>query len=107
MYMTDGDLCRLLRDLQRALAPGGLIILKDNVIDVVKGPKGLTDGRYIVDEEDASVSRTRDHLLELVREAGLSVVAATTANLESEELPACLSANGWEEMHPVAMLALR
>mmetsp|Transcript_24746 Transcript_24746/g.77780 ORF Transcript_24746/g.77780 Transcript_24746/m.77780 type:complete len:138 (+) Transcript_24746:1960-2373(+) len=83
MYLTDSDLRRLLADCQRALAPGGLLILKDNVIDVVRGPKGLVDGRYMVDEQDASVSRTRDHLLELVGQAGLSVVASTDANLES------------------------
>ena len=107
MYLTDDDLRRLLRDCQRALAPEGFIVLKDNVIDVVKGPKGLVDGRYMVDEEDASVSRTRDHLLHLISEVGMSVVASMTANLESEELAECLSVNGWEEMHPVAMLAIR
>jgi protein N-terminal methyltransferase len=107
MYLTDSDLCRLLADCQRALAPGGLIILKDNVIDEVRGPKGLVDGRYMVDEEDASVSRTRHHLLQLVGQAGLSVIASTDADLRSEELSTCLSANGWTEMHPVVMLAMR
>ena len=107
MYLTDDDLTRLLADCQRALAPGGLIVLKDNVIDEVKGSKGLLEGRYMVDEEDASVSRTRSHLLDLVHEAGLSLVDSATADLESQELSTCLSANGWAEMHPVAMLALR
>lgn len=107
MYLTDDDLIRLLRECQRALTPEGVIVLKDNVIDQVKGPKGLVDGRYMVDEEDASVSRTREHLLHVIAQAGLSVVASTTANLESEELSACLSVNQWEEMHPVAILALR
>jgi murein tripeptide amidase MpaA/SAM-dependent methyltransferase len=107
MYLTDDDLRRLLADCKRALAPGGVLVLKDNVIDEVRGAKGLVDGRYMVDEEDASVSRTRDHLLRLVGQAGLSVVAATDANLESEELSTCLSVNGWTEMHPVVMLAMR
>ena len=84
-----------------------MIVLKDNVIDELKGPKGLVDGRYVVDELDASVSRTRSHLLDLVNEAGLAIVASTTANLESEELDGLLKNNGWSEMHPVAMLALR
>jgi len=107
MYLTDNDLIRLLRDCRGALAPGGMIVLKDNVIDVVIGPKGLIDGRYMVDEEDASVSRTRSHLLDLVREAGLRVVASTTSDFQSEAMSDCLSQNGWQEMHPVAMLALR
>ena len=46
-------------------------------------------------------------MLDLVNEAGLSLVATATADLESQELRACLSANDWTEMHPVAMLALR
>ena len=107
MFLTDDDLRRLLGDCQRALSPGGLIVLKDNVIDEIKGPERLVNGRYIVDTEDASVSRTRQHLLEQVREAGLSVVASSTANLESEAMSSCLASNGWTEMHPVAMLALR
>ena len=107
MYLTDDDLKRLLVDCQRALAPGGLIVLKDNVIDEVKGSKGLLEGRYMVDADDASVSRTRGHLLDLVNEAGLELVASATADLESQELSTCLSANDWTEMHPVAMLALR
>jgi len=107
MYLTDEDLRRLLGDCQRSLARDGLIVLKDNVIDVVKGSKGLVDGRFLVDEEDASVSRTRAHLLDVVHEAGLSVVASSTANLESDALSTCLNANGWDEMHPVINLALR
>jgi len=107
MYLTDEDLRGLLQRCQRALVPGGFIVLKDNVIDVVKGGAGLTDGRYVVDEEDASVSRTRSHLLDQVGEAGLQVVRADDADLESEELTRCLSSNGWSEMHPVATLALR
>ena len=39
------------------------------MIDVVKGGAGLTDGRYVVDEEDASVSRTRSHLLDQVSQS--------------------------------------
>ena len=35
---------------------------------MVKGGAGLVDGRYVVDEEDASVSRTRSHLLDQVRQ---------------------------------------
>ena len=111
MYLTDADLTRLLRECQAALAPGGMIVLKDNVIDVESIPKGveksLIDGRYMVDEEDASVSRTRAHLIDLMHEAGLAVAASETAKLyESESLNDCLSQNGWQEMHPVAMLAL-
>ena len=81
------------------------------MIDVESIPKGveksLIDGRYMVDEEDASVSRTRAHLIDLMHEAGLAVAASETAKLyESESLNDCLSQNGWQEMHPVAMLAL-
>ena len=109
MYLTDEDLQRLLQDCQRALVPGGVILLKDNVIDAVPEAyaSSLVDGRYLIDEEDASVSRTRAHLLDLVSETGLTVLASTTADLESEELSEVLSVNGYNELHPVAMLALR
>ena len=109
MYLTDEDLCRLLRDCKRALSPDGLVVLKDNVIDVASVPAGITlvDGRYLVDEEDASVSRTRGHLLDLIEASGMQVLASATADLESEELSTCLSKNGWEQMHPVDMIAMR
>ena len=44
-----------LQRCRAALAPGGLIIIKDNVID---GPaEGLVSGKYLVDHEDNSVRR--------------------------------------------------
>ena len=65
----------------------------DTEAKTAKGSTALLEGRYMVDAEDASVSRTRSHLLDLVNEAGLSLVATATADLESQELRACLSAN--------------
>ena len=67
-------------------------------------------GRYLCSDLQDFVplaSHPYDHLLDLVNEAGLAIVASTTANLESEELDGLLKNNGWSEMHPVAMLALR
>lgn len=86
---TDADLTRLLGDCKQALAPGGVIIVKDNVLE------NLEDGMdYLVDEEDKSVIRSREALLHLLQNAGLNVMAAADARLDCEGL------------HPVMCLAL-
>ena len=94
MYLTDDDLKRLLVDCQRALAPGGLIVLKDNVID---GPgEHLTEGKYLIDHDDNSVIRTMVSLEAILyARAGLKLLARAEAIL------------GRDDLHPVFNIALR
>ena len=97
--LTDDDLVEFLRRCRAALAAeGGLIVLKDNVIDeadVRRQNLELDSGRFLVDEADKSVIRTRPHLLQLLERAGLQVVAHEDASL------------GREDLQPVTMIALR
>jgi len=98
-HLTDGDLARLLRDCGRALAPGGLLVVKDNTFDrdtlTAEARASLADGRYLLSEGDASVIRSREHLEHLVGQLEhLKLVAAADAELADAEL------------YPVATLAL-
>ena len=55
--LTDDDLVAFLGRCRDALAPDGLIVIKDNVID---GPcEGLVSGKYLVDHDDNSVRAAR------------------------------------------------
>ena len=94
-HLTDADLERLLRECTRALAPGGLLVLKDNAFESSKidaeTRSEVVDGTYLVSEQDSSVIRTLEHLVSIVR-AGCHVgsacdlVATTHAKLNDPEL---------------------
>lgn len=96
--LTDDDLVSFLVRCKAALAPGGLIVIKDNVLD---RRSALADGleldsqRFLVDEDDKSVIRTRDHLNAVLGRTGLEVLAARDAEL------------GRTDLHPVVNMALR
>ena len=59
-----GDFIALLSRLKRALKPGGIIVIKDNV-----GGEGCE-----LDSEDSSVMRNNDQLEEIFRLAGVNVL---------------------------------
>lgn len=59
-----GDFIDLLSRLKRALKPGGIIVIKDNV-----GGEGCE-----LDSEDSSVMRNNDQLEEIFRLAGVKVL---------------------------------
>lgn len=102
-YLTDEDLVRLLRDCGRALTPGGLLVVKDNIFERshldADERSALVDDLYLVDEEDSSVTRSRSHLRQLVTDSTRS---------EGLELVACADAAlGDAGLQPVITLALR
>ena len=90
--LTDDDLVALLMRCRTALAPGGIIVVKDNICE--EDPD--KHSRYIVDDEDNSVMRTKAYLEQiLVSRCGLTILYQTKAKLRCEEL------------HPVQTYALR
>ena len=101
-HLTDEDLVRLFRECSGALAPGGLLVVKDNTFELSKVDAEIrsevVDGRYLVSEEDSSVIRALDHLLSLVQagcRGSCKLVARADARLHDPEL------------YPVVTLAMR
>jgi protein N-terminal methyltransferase len=85
--LTDADLIAFLQRAAGALAPRGLLIVKDNVCSPGRG--------WWYDTLDASIARSRPYLEEVFRLAGLRVVAGD----EQRE---------WDrDLLPVRMYALR
>merc|ERR1719162_231352 len=66
IYLTDADLARFLRRCTRALRPGGIIVIKENVLD-----KG--EGEILKDEDDSSVTRGEPLMHHIFQQAGLEV----------------------------------
>ena len=64
-YLTDDDAIAFLRRCGDALVQGGVIVLKENTCD---------DTDFVLDRQDASVTRSVPYLLQLVEKAGLKVV---------------------------------
>ena len=97
-HLKDDDLVHALSKFAGALAPGGLIVLKDNVFERGGiGTADAVDGRYLVGEEDSSVVRTKTLLVSLATSSrsGLRLVASADAELADPSL------------YPVVSLALR
>ena len=100
-HLKDDDLVRTLAHCARALAPSGLIVLKDNVFErgaaYLCDAADVVDGRYLIGEEDSSVVRTGSLLVSLATSSrsGLRLVASADAELADPSL------------YPVVTLALR
>eukprot|EP00934_Nitzschia_sp_Nitz4_P005976 Nitzschia sp. Nitz4//scaffold405_size10492//5666//7743//NITZ4_009072-RA/size10492-augustus-gene-0.3-mRNA-1//-1//CDS//3329551115//5966//frame0 len=65
IYLTDKDFCILLRRCAKALIPGGIIILKENTCE---------ESTFVVDVDDASLTRSTAYWRNLIGQAGLAVV---------------------------------
>lgn len=63
-HLTDQDLVLFLKRAQRGLAEGGVICVKENVVE---------RGSYVVDQMDSSVTRSEGVFEKLFKEAGLTV----------------------------------
>jgi len=68
-YLTDEDTVYFLRRCGESLVDGGVVCLKENTCE---------DEGFVVDVEDASVTRSVPYLLYLIRKAGLRVVLRRT-----------------------------
>jgi protein N-terminal methyltransferase len=65
IYLTDTDIIKFLKRCGEALATGGIIVLKENTCD---------EELFVLDKDDASVTRSLPFLLQLVKAADLSVI---------------------------------
>ncbi|PSC68762.1 alpha N-terminal methyltransferase 1 [Micractinium conductrix] len=61
LYLTDDDLIAFLQRSAAALKPGGVLIVKENVCE-----KG-----FVVDNSDASVTRSHQYYVQLFEQAGM------------------------------------
>jgi len=98
--LTDADLEAFLKRCAAGLAPGGTIVIKDNVLDLMQvaddDRSNLHASTWLVDQDDNSVMRTKKHLEELLTgRCRLKLVAHAVARLDCDEL------------HPVHSYALR
>eukprot|EP00977_Amphora_coffeiformis_P007108 scaffold1551_cov166-Amphora_coffeaeformis.AAC.13 len=84
-YLADDDAISFLRRCGEALVEGGVICLKENSCD---------DTDFVLDRDDASVTRSVPYLLHLIKQAGLRVVLLQ----QQTNFP--------EEIFPVPMIAL-
>lgn len=82
IYLPDHDLIDFFRRMAQALKKDGVIVVKDNFTT------GSVDdpAETIVDEEDSSVTRPLDHVLQLARDAGLKLVKSTLQKKFPKEL---------------------
>ncbi len=88
--LADDDLVAFLGRCRAALAPGGLIVVKDNVQEEEESDT------YLVDDDDNSVMRTREYFEKMLTErCGFEIVVQARARLKCSEL------------HPVRTYALR
>ncbi len=63
-YLTDFDIVRFLRRCSDGLVDGGWIILKENTCE---------DEAFVVDVDDASITRSLNYWLDLIAKSGLQV----------------------------------
>lgn len=84
-YLTDNDAITFLQRCGEALVDGGVVCLKENTCQ---------DTDFVLDKNDASVTRSVPYLLHLAERAGLRVVLQRHQN------------NFPEEIFPVPMIAL-
>ena len=84
-YLTDNDAIEFLRRCGEALVHGGVICLKENT---------CSDTDFVLDRDDASVTRSVPYLMHLIQQAGLRVVLQE------------FQSNFPEEIFPVPMIAL-
>jgi len=86
IYLTDSDFVALLKRCAKALIPGGFIVLKENTCH---------DETFIVDVEDASITRSISYWRDLIFQAGLRIVRQEW----QKDFP--------NDIFPVPMLALQ
>jgi protein N-terminal methyltransferase len=85
-YLTDDDIVAFLKRCGKALIAHGVIVLKENTCE-----GGET---FVLDKDDASVTRSLPYWLQLIEDSGLRLIQQE------------MQRNFPEELFPVPMLAL-
>ncbi|OLP92255.1 Alpha N-terminal protein methyltransferase 1 [Symbiodinium microadriaticum] len=70
LYLTDADVVETLQRLRRSLSPCGLLVVKENCL--------LNNSPGLVDQRDASITRSGRCMRDLFAQAGLKLVAEET-----------------------------
>ena len=87
IYLTDEDFVAFLRRCAKGLRPGGLIVIKENVLGD-RSPQA-----FLLDEEDSSLTRSKPYMKHIFKEAGLSVfLEAKQENWQHGMLPVMMYA---------------
>lgn len=66
LYLTDKDLVEFLERCAKALAPGGVVVVKENVV--------TKDDGFLIDTEDMSIARTDSGMRKVFQLAGLELI---------------------------------
>ena len=75
-----------MRRMRASLEEGGLLVLKDNILED-GADEPLEGGKYLIDDQDSSVIRVRSHLMSLLQDrCGLTVEAEAEAQLGRDDL---------------------
>ena len=85
IYLTNADIVAFLKRCGQSLRPGGVVVLKENTCE---------EDDFVLDSDDASVTRSRVYWRKLIDEAGLRIVHEEV----QDDFP--------EELFPVPILAL-
>eukprot|EP00536_Pseudo-nitzschia_multiseries_P000927 jgi/Psemu1/179725/e_gw1.11.231.1 len=85
-YLTDFDIVQFLRRCSESLVDGGWIILKENTCE---------NEAFVVDVDDASITRSLEYWLDLIAKSGLTVKRLTW----QDDFP--------DNIFPVPMIALQ
>jgi protein N-terminal methyltransferase len=85
-YLTDDDIVAFLKRCGKALIAHGVIVLKENTCEGGEA--------FVLDKDDASVTRSLPYWLQLIEDSGLRVIQQE------------MQRNFPEELFPVPMLAL-
>ena len=82
IYLTDTDFVKFLRRCTRGLKPGGVIVIKENVMNPA------TKMAFLVDKDDSSVTRSDELMRAIFENAGLDIILSTKqSNFPEEMLP--------------------
>lgn len=87
LYSIDSDLVDFLKRAKKALAPNGIIVIKENHTREGKG--------FYVDKDDNSITRSEPHFKSIFESAGLTIVKEERVT----DFP--------KELFPVSMWALQ
>lgn len=86
IYLTDADFVAFLKRCSESLVPGGVIVMKENT---------CADEAFVVDVEDASLTRSLPYWRSLIFQSNLRVISESWQD------------NFPEDIFPVPMLALQ
>ena len=71
IYLTDRDFISFLQRCARGLRPGGMIIIKENILSL------SSEDDFLVDKDDSSLTRSKAYMERIFEKAGMVIVRDT------------------------------